>query len=367
MRSPVASRAAPWVIPLLVVAFATCTDTSAPGDALDLAEPWTEVGPSAVGMDSAQLELAAAQAAAVPRFHSLLVARRGSLVLERYFAGVDQETLNDVRSVTKSVVSTLAGIAHQRGLLPNLDTTIAAYLGADYRLDATDSAVTVRDLLTMSSGYGWNETSAEYNRWISSPGDHVQFVLDLPAAAPPGTTFAYNTGAVHMLGVLLEHATGLSLPVFAERYLFTPLGIRSGQWEPLDPGTVNGGAGIDLRAQDLLRLGQLFLQRGRSGDRQIVPPDWVTLAAQPHYGWRRTVGPLSQVTYGYLWWVSDTPVDGAYFAWGYGGQFIYVVPDKDLVVVATTDWTALGDASAVNALEAAVLDVIVRGVVAAAQ
>jgi CubicO group peptidase (beta-lactamase class C family) len=120
-------------------------------------------------MDSAQLELAAVQAAAIPRLHSLLVARRGGLVLERYFAGVDQETPNDVRSITKSVVSTLVGTAHQRGLLPNLDTTIAAYLGADYRLDASDSAVTVRDLLTMSSGYGWGETSAEYNRWVSNP------------------------------------------------------------------------------------------------------------------------------------------------------------------------------------------------------
>jgi CubicO group peptidase (beta-lactamase class C family) len=350
---------------VVVAALAACGDASGPVDALDLSEPWTYVGPSAVGLDSARLETAAAQAAAIPRFHALLVARHGRLVLERYFAGVDQQTLNDVRSVTKSVVSTLAGIAHQRGLLPNLDTTIAAYLGADYRLDAADSAVTVRDLLTMSSGYSWTETTAEYNRWISSAGDHVQFVLDLPVANLPGTTFAYNTGAVHLLGVLLEHATGLSLPAFAERYLFTPLGIHDVEWEPLDPGTVNGGAGIDLRAQDLLRLGQLFLQEGRSGTHQIVPADWVTLATRPYYTWRWGVGPLSTVTYGYLWWVSTTSIDAAYFAWGYGGQFIYVVPSQDLVVVATTDWTGIGDAAAVNALESAVLDVIVNGVVPA--
>jgi CubicO group peptidase (beta-lactamase class C family) len=352
---------------LLLAALAACSDAAAPGGTIDISDPWTEISPADVAMDSAQLDQAAAQAAAIPRCHALLVARRGSLVLERYFAGVDRETLNDVRSVTKSIVSTLAGIAHQRGLLPNLDTTIAAYLGADYRLDATDSAVTVRDLLTMSSGYQWNETSAEYNRWRSTAGDHVQFVLDLPNAAPPGTSFAYNSGAVHTLGVLLEHATGLSLPVFADRYLFAPLGIHAVQWEALDPGTVNGGAGIDLRAQDLLRVGQLFLQRGRSGDRQIVPADWVTLATEPYYSWRRSFGPLSDLTYGYLWWVSDTPVDDAYFAWGYGGQFIYVVPGKELVVVATTDWTSIGDPATADALEAAVLDVIVNGVVPAAQ
>lgn len=352
---------------LLLVALAACSDASAPGGTIDISDPWTDVSPADVAMDSAQLDQAAAQAAALPRFHALLVARRGGLVLERYFSGVDRGTLNDVRSVTKSIVSTLAGIAQLRGSLPNLDTTIAAYLGADYRLDASDSAVTVRDLLTMSSGYQWNETSAEYNRWLSTTGDHVQFVLDLPNAAPPGTTFAYNSGAVHMLGVLLEHATGLSLPVFADRYLFTPLGIHAVQWEPLDPGTVNGGAGIDLPAQDLLRLGQLFLQRGRSGDRQIVPTAWVTRATEPYYAWRRSFGPVSELTYGYLWWVLDTPGDGAYFAWGYGGQFIYVAPALDLVVVATTDWPGIGDPAAVDALETAVLDVIVNGVVPAAQ
>jgi CubicO group peptidase (beta-lactamase class C family) len=352
---------------LTAVTLAACGDAfaPAPGTTVDLAGPWHEVTPAQVGMDGEALDRAAAQAAGIPRFRTLLVARWGGLVLERYFGGAGVATLNDVRSVTKSVVSTLAGIAEGRGLLPNLDTTIATYLGADYRLDATDSAVTVRDLLTMSSGYQWNETAAVYNAWRTATGDHVQLFLDLPPAAPPGTTYAYDTPAVYVLGVLLQHATGMALPDFADRYLFAPIGVRAVRWEPLDPGTVNGGAGIALEARDLLRLGQLFLQDGRCGGRQIVPADWVALATRPYYSWRTTFGPVGDLTYGYLWWVSDALNDPAYFAWGYGGQFIYVVPALDLVVVATTDWAGIADAATVNALEASVLDVIVNGVVAA--
>ena len=231
-------------------------------------------------MDGALLDRAAERASQIPRFRTLLVARRGRLVLQRYFHGSGPASLNDVRSVTKSVVSTLVGIAQADGFLPTLDTTIAAYLGSGYVLDAGDSAVTVRDLLTMTSGYRWNEgTGDDYTRWITSPEDHVQYVLDRPRAAPPGVSWTYNSGAVHMLGVLLTRATGTTLPAFADRHLLGPLGITAVEWEPLDPGTVNGGAGIRLRARDLLRLGQLFLQGGRSGTRQVVPAAWVATAA----------------------------------------------------------------------------------------
>lgn len=318
-------------------------------------------------MDAALLDRAAGRASEIPEVRTLLVARRGGLVLERYFHGADRGTRNDVRSVTKSVVSTLAGIAQAEGFLPNLDTTIAAYLGAGHRLDAQDSAVTVRHLLTMTSGYQWAETITEYDRWITSAGDHVQYVLNRTQAWAPGTHWTYNSAAVHLLGVVVARATGMSLPAFANAYLFRPMGVDRVDWEPLDPGEVNGGAGLDLTAQDLLRLGQLFLQGGRSGDRQIVPAAWVATATVPQFAWRTTFGPLTHITYGYLWWVSDAPSTQAYLAWGYGGQFIYVVPALELVVVATTDWTGLADFDAGNELEAAVLDIIVNDVIPAAQ
>ncbi|HMC18452.1 MAG TPA: serine hydrolase, partial [Gemmatimonadales bacterium] len=299
------------------------------------------------------------------RFRSLLVARHGRLVAESYFGGADSTTLFDVRSVTKSIVCALAGLAVRDGLLPGVTASIAPYLAPTDTLDAVDSTVTVQQLLTMTPGYQWNEdTGPDYSLWIAAD-DHVQYLLDRPHATAPGVSFTYNSAAAHTLGVVLQDAAALPLPQYAAP-LFAALGVGDTvAWEALDRGTVNGGAGIQLRARDLLKFGQLFLQRGWSGDRSVVPQDWVDEATQPHFAWRRAVGPLSRVTYGMLWWVSDeTPA--AFFAWGYGGQFVYVVPTRDLVVVVTTDWSGLTDVTP-QALAATALGVIVNDVVPAAR
>jgi CubicO group peptidase (beta-lactamase class C family) len=364
---PRRSRLRCW-LPLSAAAFLAggCSETLAPVPTgpIDVAEPWVSASPERLDMDPVLLAEAARHAADIPRFRALVVARHGRIALEWYGGGANAGTLLDVRSVTKSVVSTVTGIANT-GTLPNLDTTMTAYLSGGYTLDDGDRQVTIRDLLTMTSGYEWNEsTGNDYNLWVASP-DPAQFVLDRPQVAPPGESFRYNTAGVHLLGLVLEGATGTSLPVLAQASLFDPAGITAAEWEPLPGGHVNGGSGLDLRARDLLRLGQLFLQQGRSGDRQIVPAAWVQAATQPAFAWRRTFGPQATISYGYLWWTSDVP--RAFFAWGYGGQFIYVLPDRDLVAVAATDWRDLADADAANALEAAVLGVLVDDVVPAAR
>ena len=129
---------------------------------------------------------AASDAAAIPRFRSLLVARHGKLVAENYFGGADSSTVFDLRSVTKSVVSMLTGIAIQSGQLPNIDATVGSYVDAPYALDANDRAVSVRQLLTMTSRYQWNESNGDdYNHWVLS-GDHVQFLLDRRQTDPDG-------------------------------------------------------------------------------------------------------------------------------------------------------------------------------------
>jgi CubicO group peptidase (beta-lactamase class C family) len=136
-------------------------------------------------------------------------------------------------------------------------------------------------------------------------------------------------------------------------------------WEPLDRGTVNGASGIELRARDLLKLGQLMLQRGWSGERSVVPEAWVDEVTRPQFSWRITVGAQPRVTYGMLFWVSDADPP-AFFAWGYGGQFVYVVPTLDIVVVATTEWRGITETTP-GALAAQVLGVIVEEVVPAAR
>jgi CubicO group peptidase (beta-lactamase class C family) len=329
----------------------------------DLQGPWIEVTPDQVGLDAARLEAAAARAAQQPRVRCLLVARHGRLAFERYAPGNGPETLFDVRSVTKSVVSMLTGIAIRDGILPGPEASIAAYLSPRWRVDSQDAAVQVRHLLTMTSGFAWDEsTTSGYNTWVTSP-DQVQYVLDRPHAAAPGQAWAYNSGAVHLLGVVLEAAAHRPLPDLAAERLFQPLGITDAAWEPLATGTVNGGAGLDLRGRDLLKLGQLTLQHGWSGARSVVPEPWITETTRPGFLWRTSFGPLRSIGYGSLWWTADDDPP-AYLAWGYGGQFIYVVPSLDLVVVATTDWVRLTEITP-DDLEAHVLGVIVDGVLPA--
>jgi CubicO group peptidase (beta-lactamase class C family) len=318
-------------------------------------------------MDGNLLSQAEADASAIPRLRSLLVARHGKLVLEDYFGGSSPETLFDVRSVTKSVVSALVGQALADGRLPSIDTTLGGYLSPPYHLSPGAQAITVRDLLTMTSGFEWNEeTGNDYNVWIEAP-DHIQFLLDRPQTEPPGP-FTYNSAAVHLLGVVLQLASRQPLPSLADERLFRPAGITLAQWEALEHGTFNGGSGLELRAQDLLRLGQLMLQEGRSGSEQVVPADWVTQMTQPRFPWRDNDGAQESVTYGFLWWVADPPTTASYFAWGYGGQFVYVVPSLDLVIVTTTEWRQLSrDGLTALGLAESVLGIVVRDILPAAR
>jgi len=367
----VRSSARPWPLLLALASLclvAACADSPvAPAtfEAVDLSRPWQTADPGALSMNAALLEEAAEEAGGLDRMRSLLVVREGRLVLERYYHGFTRDSLADVRSVTKSVVSMLVGIALTQRELRSLDLTVGELLPPELGTPTqAQAAITLRHLLTMSGGFLWDESGVtEYNNWRLS-GDFIRYLLDRPIVDEPGSTFNYNSAAVHLLGVLLELEVGTGLPLFADLTLFEPLGISQRRWEGMIDGSVNGGAGLDLRPRDLARLGQLFLQNGRSGERHILPSEWVRLATAPAYDWSTTSGPVNALTYGYLWWI-DRDRD-AFLAWGYGGQFVYVVPSRALVVVATTEWRYLSQEGGPNALTSAVLDVIVNGIVPAA-
>ena len=341
--------------------FAACTDAptqAAPAGAVDLAAPWEVVQPAAVDLRETILEQAAAQASGIPRFRSLLVVRRGRLAFERYFGGTDATTLADLRSVTKSVVGTLTGIAIQRGDLRSLDQPLDEILRPpEFQLTPVQAEVTIRHLLTMTSGFAWqNEDAGGYNEWILS-NDHVGYLLDQPHEQAPGTGFLYNSAAVHLLGVALEEATGRALPVYADEFLFGPAGMGSRVWEDLSGGRVNGGSGLDLRPRDAARLGQLMLQEGWSGTRSVVREEWVAEARVRRFGWTTSAGPLSRISYGFLWWTDEER--GGYFAWGFGGQFVYVHPALEMVVVITTDWRGLTSEGGPGPLQESALSVLV--------
>src|SRR6185503_6691101 len=337
-----------------------------PATIVDIAQPWARATPTEANMDEVMLGRAASDAAAMPRFRSLLVARHGKLVAENYFGGANSSTVFDLRSVTKSVVSILTGIAIQNGSLPNIDATVGTYVDAPYSLDAGDRAVSVRQLLTMTSRYQWHENNGnDYNLWVLS-SNHVQFLLDRLQTDPAGT-FTYNSAAVNLLGQVLQDAVAKPLPAFAQEVLFQPIGVTSVQWEELEPNMVNAGSGIKMTATDLLRFGQLLLQRGKSGNQQVVPESWVEATTTPQFGWRDQYGAQRDTTYGYLWWLAEPPSREASFAWGYGGQFAYVVPSLDLVVVATTEWQGISAEVNPTTFAGNVLTVIVNDVLPAAR
>ena len=357
-----------WPAVVLVALGTGCSDALTGPSVLepaDLAATWQTADPASLGVDAAALQRAAEDAEELSRMRSLLVVRDGRLILERYFHGFARDSLADVRSATKSIVSTLAGIALERGDLPSLDQPIGDVLPASLgTLTAAQEPITFRHLLTMTGGFEWDESEniREYNDWILSE-DHVAFLLDRPMVSTPGASFAYNSAAVYLLSVLLEEVVGRPLMDYADEYLFGPLGISERRWEELEDGRVNGGAGLDLRPRDLARLGQLMLQEGVSGDRQIVPASWVSLATTPAFTWSMQSGPMTDLSYGYLWWVDRTR--DAFFAWGYGGQFIYVAPSRNLVIVATTEWRLLSQEGGPGRLTDAVQRIIVNGIVPA--
>ncbi len=357
------------VILISAIFLASCSffnDNQDNEPAVDLSQPWKTASPASVNINSEGLANAVSQAAANSRFLSLLVIRNGKLVLEEYFNGNEQQDLNDLRSITKSVVSMVTGIALENGFITSMDESIINYLPSHLEppTDPLIQNITINHLLTMTSGFQYDEfTGNSYSVWIQSE-DRLQHLFDLPHINTPGSTFTYNSASTHMLGAIVQQAVGMPLTEFADQYLLNRIGIESREWEDLGNGYVNGGAGIDLRPRDLARLGQLYLQNGISGNTKILSADWVRESTQPQFSWRSTFGALQNFTYAYLWWVEQAS-QTAFFGWGWGGQFLYVVPDLDLVVVTTTNWRGVSEDGGHQALEQAALSVIIDYIIPA--
>ncbi|HEU4587876.1 MAG TPA: serine hydrolase [Gemmatimonadales bacterium] len=340
--------------------------TPTPTGPVDLSAEWSSAAPEAEQVDGDQLRAALDGGARIVGLRSVLVARHGRLVAERYLAGSAADSLYALRSVTKSVVSLLVGLAVERALIRGPDQPLAELFHPPLPpLDAERGAITVGELLTMTSGFQWDEGDGvtEYNNWVLAP-DQLTYLLDRPIASPPGTTFNYNSAAVHLLSAVLEVNAG-GTAAFADSTLLVPLGIRTRDWELDNRQIPNGGAGLYLRPRDLAKIGQLVLQRGRSGATAVVPAAWIDGATQRHLATSTALGALGVLDYGELWWLGTANGHRVVLGWGHGGQFIYVVPDLDLVVVTTATWQGLG--ANARAQETAIANLIVNGITAAAR
>jgi CubicO group peptidase (beta-lactamase class C family) len=296
-------------------------------------EGWPSAAPESEGFDS--LAFAAALEDARARFaqiHSLLVIREGSAVIDAYVYPYDASISHDLASVTKSVVATLIGIAATQDAI-DLDAPIVSFFpdrDIAHR-DERKDRITVRHLLSMSSGLSCNDWASEATlRQMRESPDWVQFALDLEVIAEPGTTFSYCSPGMHLLSAILQQATGMSALEFARTNLFAPLGIEEVDWPSYPQGVTHGWGDLALRPRDAAKLGYLYLHEGEWDGRRILSRDWVAEATSPQ---AQTTQPQD---YGYGWWVSRSGEEISYFrADGNGGQRILVVPSMEAVVVTT--------------------------------
>jgi CubicO group peptidase (beta-lactamase class C family) len=306
---------------------------------IDLSQEWATADPESAQVDAARLSAAFAAAPSVaPSVQSVLVVRNGLLAGEQYYGGTGADTLFDVRSVTKSVASLLVGIAIAQGKLPDTGERLDALVHPPVaQVSAAEAPITVENLLTMTSGFSWDEsTAAGYNDWILA-ANQVDYLLQKPLAAAPGTRFTYNSAAVHLLSVGLTLATGTDTLTYAQDNLFSRLSITQHEWEVDQQGYYNGGSGLALRGRDLAKIGQLVLQGGLSAaGKQVVPKSWIDAMLQTHWTVGGAVGPLQHLQYGYLWWLASSGGHRIAFAWGYRGQYVFLVPDLHLVVVVAS-------------------------------
>ncbi len=280
-------------------------------------------------MDAALLEKmqAAIRDQQLP-LHSLLIIHHGVIVSETYYESYGQKTRHTLYSVTKSFIATLVGIALDQGKLKSVEQRVLDLLPGKTFLntDSRKQAMTLRDLLTMSSGLDWVEGDPTYQKMYMSP-DWVQMVMDLPMTADPGEKFLYCSGCSHILSAVLRQATGQNTLDYAQKYLFRPLGISNLTWEADRQGTSIGGWGLELTPRDMAKLGYLYLHNGVWEGKQVVSGQWVQEAT------KKRVETGGRLGYGYQWWIYDT--NGAYAATGRYGQTIWVSPELDLVVVTT--------------------------------
>jgi CubicO group peptidase (beta-lactamase class C family) len=248
--------------------------------------------------------------------------RHGRVVFERYYHGLNGTEERDVFSVTKSVLSALVGIALRDGKLRSVDQRLVDFFPQllESNADPRVRVITLRQLLTMTAGY---RTAP-----IVSTDDWVRTLMNRSLASEPGKTFSYDDGSAHLLSAVLTKATGERADELAQRELFGPLGIRIHRWTSDGQGHALGSTGLFLRPRELLMLGQLYLQKGRWRDRQVVPAAWVRQSTTA----QATIP--GGYAYGYLWWVNTGPHKG-FAAQGYAGQMLAVYPRLDLVVAMT--------------------------------
>jgi len=291
---------------------------------------WSRAAIGDAGSELSEFEVSKRAAAGLPDLRSSLISRNGNIVFEQYYAGASNSRAVNMKSASKSVISALTGIAIDKGYLTGVDQQIGDFFP---ELNGAKSEITIQDLLTMQSGLE-STSSSNYGRWVLSE-NWVEFALQQPLRAEPGTAMIYSTGSTHLLSAIIAKASGMSTKEFAQRYLATPMNFRLAYWSQDPQGIFFGGNDMEITPRQMLAFGQLYLNNGLYQDTRILSSDWVSQSHQPHAASPRQHGQF----YGYGWWIREMAGLKVPLAWGYGGQLIVVVKELDMVIVLTSDST----------------------------
>lgn len=289
------------------------------------------------------LALAADDYIAANNVAGLIVVQDGKVRLERYARGYSRAGRYTSFSVAKSLTSTLVGAAVQDGLIKSVDDPVTRYIpeiaGSGY------DGVTVRQILTMTSGVRWNEDYTDPNSDVASmykdtpkPGVDatVAYLAKLPREAEPGTKWVYKTGETNLIGVLVSRVTGKTLAAYAEEKIWRPFGMEKPLFWMQDAGGQDiGGCCISVSLRDYARIGQFVLADGVAGGRRVVPEDWFAAATR-----KQTEIGRPGHGYAYQWWTND---DGSFQAQGIFGQLIYIDPKRKLVIAMSSAWPKATD------------------------
>lgn len=300
-------------------------------------EKWSISSPEAQQIDSNLLNKADARIEEnYPNIYSLLVVRHGFLVYEKYYRGMNEDSDNQVYSVTKSVMSALTGIALREKIITGTDQKVSELLPGYF--SAIDNPkkkdITVKNVLTMSGGL--ETIDSDYAGYFTS-GDWLDYAIKKPLTDEPGSKFTYNTGLTHFLSGIITEKSGMNTKEFADKYLFGPLNIKVKKWDIDRKGYYGGGSGLYLTPRDMAKFGFLYLNNGKWEDKQLIPQEWAAESTQKH------IQPSDEVDYGYLFWIAPmtdktrSKSYPTYRADGAGGQKIVVIPELDMLVVITAN------------------------------
>jgi CubicO group peptidase (beta-lactamase class C family) len=284
--------------------------------------------------EDSELEKIFLEADSVSSIRSLLIQQHGELIGEQYYNRRSADRAFNIKSASKSIIGLLVGIAVDEGFIPSVDEPIVTYFRNYFKEhpDPQKEGITIRNLLSMQAGLR-STSSGNYGAWVISD-NWVEYALEQDFISEIGGRMVYSTGTSHLLSVIIAKASGMSTKAFAEEYLFDPLDITVGGWDKDPQGYYMGGNNLALKPSDMLKIGQMLIDEGKWNGQQIISKAWIADSFKTY-----THSNYNPYGYGYQWWNQKIGDYQTFFAWGHGGQYIFMIPELDAVVVITSSVT----------------------------